>query len=240
MKRKVSCILRITLLGCFLLLFSGLTAYAAFGDYALKYGMEGEDVAILQNKLTALGYNINVLDGKFGEETLQAVKAFQADNHLEIDGVVGGQTFQCLLSGRTEPSDNQVSRGYTVNPRSIGAKIAMRAQQFLHVPYAWAGSSPGGFDCSGFIYYLYGQHGISVPRMADEQYQTGQRVELSDLQLGDLVFFETYEPGPSHVGVYIGGGNFIHASSGAGEVTVTPLSKPYYAARYLGARRITR
>ena len=237
MKRKVSFMRRTTLLGCFLLLFSGLTAYAAFGDYALKYGMEGEDIAILQNKLRALGYNINVIDGKFGRETLQAVKAFQADNHLEIDGVVGGQTFQCLLP---EPPDNQVSRGYTVNPHAKGAQIALMAQQFLHVPYAWGGSSPGGFDCSGFIYYLYGQHGITMPRMADEQYQIGQRVALSDLQLGDLVFFETYEPGPSHVGVYIGGGNFIHASSAAGEVTVTPLSKPYYAARYLGARRMTR
>ncbi|HBS60330.1 MAG TPA: glycoside hydrolase, partial [Firmicutes bacterium] len=77
------------------------------------------------------------------------------------------------------------------NPRSKGAQIALMAQQFLHVPYAWAGSSPGGFDCSGFIYYLYGQQGITVPRMADAQYQTGQRVEGNDLQLGDLVFFET-------------------------------------------------
>ncbi|MEM5770456.1 MAG: NlpC/P60 family protein [Bacillota bacterium] len=240
MRRKVSYIGRTTLLVCFFLLCSGLTAYAAFGDYALKYGTAGEDVAILQNKLSALGYDIKVIDGKFGRETLQAVRAFQADNQLESDGIVGGQTFQCLLSGRTAPSADQASRGYTINPRSKGAQIALMAQQFLHVPYAWAGSSPGGFDCSGFIYYLYGQQGITVPRMADAQYQTGQRVEGNDLQLGDLVFFETYEPGPSHVGVYIGGGNFIHASSAAGEVTVTPLSKPYYAARYLGARRVTR
>lgn len=236
MKRRMSFIRRTTLMGCFWLLLCGTSAYAAFGDNALKYGMEGEDVAVLQNKLSVLGYNISAIDGKFGNETLQAVKAFQADNGMETDGVVGGQTFGRMLSGRAE----QASRGYYHDLRSKGAQIATMAQQYLHVPYVWAGSSPRGFDCSGFIYYLYTQQGISVPRMADEQYYAGQQVEKRDLQLGDLVFFETYEPGPSHVGIYIGSGSFIHASSGAGEVTITPLSKPYYAARYLGARRLTR
>lgn len=272
------------MLSCALLCW-GTTAYAAFGDVALKYGMQGQDVIILQTKLNALGYSVDSIDGSFGSNTLQAVRAFQADNDMETDGIVGGQTFQQLnstssgpasyivqsgdslfsiaqqynlypsdiarMNNLNDPSKLQigqvlmlpagtpVSRGFSYNLRSQGAQISAMAQQFLQVPYAWGGSSPGGFDCSGFTYYLYQQQGINLPRMADEQYQVGQWVDKRALQPGDLVFFETYEVGPSHVGIYTGNGNFIHASSGAGEVTITPLSKPYYAARYLGARRVT-
>ena len=76
--------------------------------------------------------------------------------------------------------------------------------------------------------------------MADEQFESGLAVNRRDLQVGDLVFFSTYEPGPSHVGIYIGSGQFIHASSGANEVTITPMAKQYYVERYLGARRVLR
>lgn len=219
----------------FVLIFWGTVAQAAFGDVALKYGMQGEDVAALQHKLNALGYSIDVIDGKFGSNTLQAVLAFQADNGMGTDGVVGPQTFQCIQGAKRTP----VSRGsISYNLRSRGMQIVTLAQQFLHVPYSWGGSSPGGFDCSGFVYYLYAKQGVYLPRMADGQYAAGQWVDKRELQPGDLVFFETYETGPSHVGIYMGGGSFIHASSGAGEVTITPMSKPYYAERYLGARRI--
>ena len=215
----------------------GATAYAAFGDTVLKYGMQGDDVAVLQTRLNALGYPVDVIDGDFGSNTLQAVLAFQADNGMETDGIVGAETFQRISNTRVSPGA-PVSRGYTQNLRSKGARIVAMAQQFLHVPYVWGGSSPGGFDCSGFVCYLFGRQGFALPRMADGQFQVGRRIAKADLQPGDLVFFETYEVGPSHVGIYLGGGNFIHASSAAGIVTITPLSSSYYTARYLGARRI--
>jgi cell wall-associated NlpC family hydrolase len=76
--------------------------------------------------------------------------------------------------------------------------------------------------------------------MADEQFSWGMSVGIQEIEVGDLVFFTTYEPGPSHVGIYMGNGNFIHASSAADQVIVTSLNKPYYQARFLGARRLIR
>lgn len=109
---------------------------------------------------------------------------------------------------------------------------------FQGVPYRWGGTSDAGFDCSGFVQYIFLLAGQSIPRQAKDQFLTGDSVEVDALEPGDLVFFTTYSRGASHVGIYIGGGEFVHSSSGEGHVTVTPLSKRYYANRYLGARRI--
>jgi cell wall-associated NlpC family hydrolase len=117
--------------------------------------------------------------------------------------------------------------------------LPVRASSHLGAPYVWGGAASSGFDCSGFIYYLLKEYyGLTLPRMADGQFNAGAVVERADIQAGDLVFFSTYEPGPSHVGIYMGDGNFIHASSAARQVTITPLSRAYYAERYVGARRL--
>jgi cell wall-associated NlpC family hydrolase len=112
--------------------------------------------------------------------------------------------------------------------------IAMR---FGGVPYVWGGETPAGFDCSGFVQYVFRQIGINLPRTADVQYELGRKVLQSELQPGDLVFFETYEPGASHDGIYVGEGKFIAANSGTG-VAVVSLGDPYWSSRYLGARRL--
>lgn len=130
-----------------------------------------------------------------------------------------------------------VSRGGA--PR-LGSEIVALAKEFIGAPYRWAGRSPNGFDCSGFSYYIFRERGIDIPRAADEQFARGMSVGLQELELGDLVFFTTYEPGPSHVGIYAGNGDFIHASSAADKVIVTSLSQPYYQTRFLGGRRIIR
>ncbi len=116
--------------------------------------------------------------------------------------------------------------------------IIEAAKGYLGVPYRWGGTSSDGFDCSGFIQHLFARAGFSVPRQAKNQIRVGEEVADDALMPGDLVFFSTYARGASHVGIYLGGGEFIHASSGTGEVTITPLSKRYYQNRYVGARRV--
>jgi cell wall-associated NlpC family hydrolase len=97
--------------------------------------------------------------------------------------------------------------------------------------------SPRGFDCSGFIGYVMRVVGVSVPRTTGAMWSAGRPVERSGLRVGDIVFFTTTRPGPSHAGIYIGNNQFIHASSGFGRVTVTSMDYRYYKPRYLGARR---
>ena len=209
------------------------SAQPASPDMPVKRGMYGDEVSKLQNKLKEYGYYKDPVDGRFGANTLSAVIQFQIDSGLTADGVVGTSTWESLKNFRGASS---ISRGRG-NSRKAQILLGM-ARQYVGVPYVWAGRSPSGFDCSGFIYYVFDQLGYGLPRMADGQFEVGIPVSRNALEPGDLVFFETYEPGPSHVGIYIGNDQFIHASSGAGHVTVTPLNKTYYRDRYLGARRI--
>jgi len=118
---------------------------------------------------------------------------------------------------------------------SIAQRLTKSALRFLGVPYVFGGTSTSGFDCSGYVQHVFAMLGIHLPRTADAQYYAGARVR--SLRPGDLVFFQTYEPGPSHVGIYLGHGHFVHASSSHG-VMVSSLSDAYWANRYLGAKNL--
>jgi len=106
------------------------------------------------------------------------------------------------------------------------------------VPYVWGGTSPSsGFDCSGFTHYVFLQHGITIPRVSRDQFKSGSSVAYSNLKQGDLVFFSLDGDNiADHVGIYIGGGQFIHASSSKG-VMISSFSN-YWTSYYLGARRV--
>jgi cell wall-associated NlpC family hydrolase len=227
--------LRIVLAVLVALLVATAAAQAASAPGLLKQGMSGDDVYRLQAKLLECGYLEDTPDGNFGALTREAVIEFQTDVGLEADGVAGPATLEAL---RDYKPVAQASRAPAESRK--GQQIVAFAKQFLDVPYVWAGRSSGGFDCSGYVWYVYNHFGVELPRMADGQFEVGAAVARRNLVPGDLVFFSTYEPGPSHVGIYIGGGRFIHASSGAGSVTITPLNKQYYLERYLGARRVIR
>lgn len=116
--------------------------------------------------------------------------------------------------------------------------IIASAKKHLGVRYVFGGTTPSGFDCSGFLRYVFNENGIQLPRTASEQYNVGTPVAKSALQKGDLVFFETYKRGPSHSGIYLGDGTFISATSSKG-VAIVSLNDPYYwGPRYIGAKRV--
>jgi cell wall-associated NlpC family hydrolase len=105
------------------------------------------------------------------------------------------------------------------------------------VPYRNGGTDPSGFDCSGLVQYVFAEEGIALPRTVGEQFHSGQPIKSDELEPGDLVFFTTVAPGASHVGIAIGGDEFVHAPSSNGEVRVEHLSASYWARRFVGARR---
>lgn len=118
--------------------------------------------------------------------------------------------------------------------------IVSTAMMLRGIPYLNGGSTPAqGFDCSGFVQWVFAQNGVRLPREVRDQYGAGTRIDLRDVVPGDLLFFETVARGASHVGVAIGGDQFVHAPSSTGVVRVERYTVPYWSTRFVGARRVT-
>lgn len=120
----------------------------------------------------------------------------------------------------------------------LAARITASALRYIGTPYVWGGTSVSGVDCSGLVVLVYSPYVPDLPRRSYDQWAAGAAVDVADLAPGDLVFFNTDGTGASHVGIYIGDGRFVHPAAGAQRVTVDRLDAPYYAAHYLGARRV--
>ncbi|MHB8146277.1 MAG: C40 family peptidase [Vulcanimicrobiaceae bacterium] len=130
---------------------------------------------------------------------------------------------------------SQFAGGVLARTSKIAQELTKSALRFLGTPYVFGGTTSSGFDCSGYVQHVFAMLGISLPRTADAQYDVGHRI-VGAMRPGDLVFFQTYEPGVSHVGIYLGNGKFVHASSHG--VMISSLSQSYWASRYVGAKRL--
>ncbi|MGE7660967.1 C40 family peptidase [Peribacillus sp. NPDC097197] len=206
------------------LMLTPLQAFANIGDQTLRPGMTHSDVKQLQTLLKTKGYftYTGSLTTYYGTYSTTAVKNFQKAKGLTADGIAGRITFNALGV-------------YNVNNTSM----INYAKTLIGSPYKWAGTTPAGFDCSGFIYYVFQKsQGITLPRTTSQLYaNTGLKV--SSPSKGDLVFFDTSsgKTGVSHAGIYIGNNQFIHASSSKG-ITITDMNNSYWAPKYLGAKTL--
>ncbi|WP_078593142.1 peptidoglycan-binding protein [Evansella clarkii] len=206
----------------------------------LRVGDRGNDVVSLQEALREKGhFTFHTSTGYYGSITADAVRSFQRSAGISVDGIAGPQTFGALRgsggNAQTSSRTTSISSGQASSSRSYDVEKLIRdARNLLGTPYVWGGTTPSGMDSSGFITYVFRQNGVSLPRTHSQYYPLGTTVQTP--QRGDVVFFETYKAGPSHAGIYLGDGTFIHNSSSQG-VTITRMDNSYWSPRYIGAKR---
>lgn len=217
----------------------------------LSQGDRGDAVTGLQNKLNAAGYNVAV-DGSYGPDTQSKIVAFQLDQGWSGDGEFGNPTSNALDSAAANASDNtnnnnnvnenNNNNGVEATPisTSTSGDVVSTAQSLVGSAYTPGGTTPAGFDSSGFINYVFNQHGTELNRThAGMWANDGEHV--NNPSVGDVVFFEnTYKSGVSHSGIYLGNNQMIHAGTAATGVEVTtPQAWEYYwAERYIGAKSL--
>lgn len=184
---------------------------------------------VAQQKLNVLGFSDERPSGKMTQATTDALKSFQKKHRLKAHGELDDVTYRKLTwEAFTQKEGIQ---------RVQGKDIVSRAAKYKGVPYVFGGTTPKGFDCSGYVQYVFRDCKATLPRLADEQALKGVFVTQRQLRPGDLVFFTTYLPGASHVGIYAGSGQFWSASSSKG-VILSSLKDEYWKTRYYGARRV--
>jgi cell wall-associated NlpC family hydrolase len=172
-----------------------------------------------------------------------AVDDLKRINDLTSSRLKIGQRL-ALASRETEPSplllpgdaseDEVLEMAYTTS-----SELEQVAFNYLSTPYRFGGNSRKGIDCSAFVQQVFREVEVELPRSAREQFRVGDNIDREQLQKGDLLFFRTYAKYPSHVGIYLGDGKMIHASSRSRRVVVTSIDQPYYRQRFIGAKRIS-
>ncbi|WP_083413143.1 C40 family peptidase [Bacillus massilinigeriensis] len=161
------------------------------------------------------------------------VGELKAWNGLKSNTIYVGQTLKVSAAGAVVPQPNKPSQPAGGN---VGAAAISHAKAVMGTPYVWGGSQPGGFDCSGLIYYAFSKAGKNIGRLSAAGYYN-RSYYVNSPQPGDLVFFEnTYKPGISHIGIYLGNNEFIHANTGIG-VAVSSLNSSYYKRHFEGFKR---
>ena len=219
---------------------NGQTGYV-YKQYLSQSGVTAE-VTETQNTPAVTTAGVNLREGPSTAYTSKGVLA--KGTAVTITGK-SGQWYRVRWSGTSgyiyqDYISTDTNTASSAAPASTnGEKIVAEAKKYMGVRYVYGGTSPSGFDCSGFVYYVYKQCGYSITRTATAQNSVGVKVARSDLQPGDIIIF--YNGGKTaigHAGIYIGDGKFIHASSGGGKVMISGLSESYYNTRFYSARRV--
>ena len=228
---------------------------------------EVKDTLVLNTKVT-IAENGQVTDGIYVWGRLQSGEGYVQMNNLTLNVQISGGSqgisvgvtpitgktngwYQILCNGRTGyvsaefvvVQDNDTvtkpdGDGSDISPNPLGQEIVEYALQYVGYPYVYGTAGPNTFDCSGFTYYVYYQSGYTLNRSSRDQVKNGVAISKEDLQQGDLVFFSTNGQYPTHVGLYIGDNNIVHASTPQDGVKISSLDTSYYMDNYFAARRI--
>lgn len=224
-----------------LIALSGGTSSNTSNTALLQMGSSNSQVEEAQSKLNNHGYDI-AIDGIFGSATQSAVKSFQSESNIQVDGIVGNDTLNALNNGADvpaeSPSDSPAETPSETPSDSSQASndVTAIAQDLVGSPYTFGGNSPAGFDSSGFINYVFAQVGVDLDRTHADMWNNNGHM-VSQPSPGDVVFFEnTYQPGISHSGIYLGNNQMVHAGTSNTGVEVTSMDIDYWSSRYVGAK----
>lgn len=205
--------------------------------YTLLQGTEGNDVDMLQSRLKELGY-LSKATGYYGTETIDAVKRFQEINEIGVDGKTGQVTLDLIYSSDAKPTpefeQQERRRGNIEN-------FLESARNQIGEPYVWGAAGPDSFDCSGLVTYCLRQAGSTTGRLNAQGFSDNGRWEniksMDDMEIGDLIFFSGRGKRVGHVGIYIGDGMMIDASSSNGRVVERSCRTGYWESHFVNARR---
>ncbi|MHB8076092.1 MAG: C40 family peptidase [Desulfosporosinus fructosivorans] len=222
----------------FLTYVSWLASSTSSSDLINRYSSLETILSFYRDLKAKVADNSDVLRAKQSleqDETNKLTAKVQSNEQL-IDGLsvaLAKQTSKDELQAAQAQSRGQQSPPVKLNGQ-VGQLLSF-ASNFLGVPYTWGGTYPQ-FDCSSYVQYVYGHFGIELNRVTWDQYGEGQSVSRDKLAPGDLVFFSTYQPGPSHIGIYVGNGIMINSSNSG--VSYASINSEYWSSKYYGARRV--
>lgn len=200
-----------------------------------------ESVRLIQEVLHYLGYYKGEIDGLYGPLSEEAVALADKKHKLNLSKKLDKEPIKQIVKEvqenlpKVKELESEKEKQKDIKIINKSEKLLDTARSLIGSPYHWGGRNPSGFDCSGFIQYVFEKHKILLPRTVSDIWNFSS--PISTPSTGDLVFFETYKAGPSHLGIYIGKGQFIHAGLSKG-VEIANMDQQYWRERYIGAKRV--
>lgn len=211
-------------------------------------GTHSKEVKIVQEALQYFGYYEGEIDGIYGPLTEKALAIAEEEHQIELRFEVTKTSLETMYENDEKEQEKQAKQIITktkdkkqAEPKNVKVKssnpagLTQVAHSLVGIPYVWGGTTEQGFDCSGFIQYVFASQNVQLPRTVSDMWNF--TTPVSTPSVGDIIFFQTYKPGPSHAGIYMGDGKFIHAGESRG-VEVSELENSYWKQRYLGAKRV--